>query len=273
MKGKIIVNKMRDLVIHTYVSPEETFEVTSHIIETKKALIIIDAQFFMVYAQELCTYISGIEKPVECLIISHAHPDHWFGASFFKDCPVISLKEIVNDFNCSAADVARQVQAVHKEKVVAFLPVISPSLSTGNHIMGGINVCLSLVAQAEGENHLLINLPDYNVLVAQDLAYNQVHLFLGDNHHNNWLNEIEKLKSLNDDVLVLAGHGEPTTLKVFSEVERYLNKAKEIIAHRTSSPKIKESLVGAFNDYKSAHLIDISNDYLFHSEHVINEKS
>jgi len=57
-------------------------------------LIVIDAQFFLPHAKAAREYINSLNKPIECLIISHSHPDHWFGSELFADTKIYALKEV-----------------------------------------------------------------------------------------------------------------------------------------------------------------------------------
>ncbi|MDQ0688374.1 glyoxylase-like metal-dependent hydrolase (beta-lactamase superfamily II) [Streptomyces achromogenes] len=49
--------------------------------------IVIDAQLNPVYADEAAAYARGLGKPLDRLIVTHAHPDHHNGAASF-DAPV-----------------------------------------------------------------------------------------------------------------------------------------------------------------------------------------
>jgi len=67
--------------IHTFYGVSN-----SHVIETPEKLIMIDAQFDFNLAKELKKYVATLNKPLERIILSHAHPDH------FKAIPILFSK-------------------------------------------------------------------------------------------------------------------------------------------------------------------------------------
>lgn len=265
-KGRFISNQIDDLKIHTYISPEESFEVTSHILETKDKLIVIDAQFFLPCANEVLQFIYDLNKPVDCVIITHAHPDHWLGVELFEQFPIISSLEVANEIDQIGEGLIKQVRNFHGELVTTKKVVPKALIKEGEQQMAGLIVDVRFVKMAEGTNHVLIKIPEYKLFVAQDLAYNKVHLFLGDNYHDNWLSEIKKLSDFKD-YLFLSGHGEPSSVEIFSEMETYIAFVQKLIKSGANSEEIIKQLCEKFSDYKSSNLIAISNDYLFNGSH------
>ncbi len=59
--------------------------VLSYIIELSSKLIIFDTQFSLLSAKEILNYAKYLNKPINRVIISHAHPDHFSGAEVFKN--------------------------------------------------------------------------------------------------------------------------------------------------------------------------------------------
>ena len=70
----------------------------SHIIETRNELHLIDAQMTFKHARQLKTYIDSLDKPLVQVILSHNHPDHWFGAEIFSaKTPIVTTANIASD--------------------------------------------------------------------------------------------------------------------------------------------------------------------------------
>jgi len=88
------VTQNKDVKVHTYMSPTAMFANTSHIIELKNELIIVDGQFFAPYALELKKLTDSLGKPVTRFYISHDHPDHFIGfGDAFPNVKVYALAE------------------------------------------------------------------------------------------------------------------------------------------------------------------------------------
>lgn len=269
MKGKIFTNQIKDIILHTYVSTEESFQVTTHILETPEALIIIDVQFLIPFAEEVKKYIISLSKKVECVLISHSHPDHWLGIEVFKEYKISALPKVSEEISSFGDSIIEQVSRVHPGNISTKAIIPKPDLLVGKNKIAGITMEIKEYCDAEGSIHMLLYLPDYEILIAQDLVYNKVHLFLGNNHLKNWIKIIKELKQYDNCNLILAGHGEPSTQEVYDEMLDYINKAKSILISNGNKDDLKKFLCFLFPDFKCEHLIDISNDYLFYGEHIL----
>src|SRR5690606_3891424 len=97
--GQVITKDYRGVTIHTYKSPKEGLYVTSQIGETDDGLVVFDAVFHTRHAEDLADYIAGLGKPVNRIVLSHIHPDHWSGLSVlhqrFPQAPIYALPEII----------------------------------------------------------------------------------------------------------------------------------------------------------------------------------
>jgi glyoxylase-like metal-dependent hydrolase (beta-lactamase superfamily II) len=43
------------------------------------AVVIFDGQLLLLYADDVASYMQTLGKPVDRIILSHAHTDHWSG--------------------------------------------------------------------------------------------------------------------------------------------------------------------------------------------------
>lgn len=266
-KGCIYVQKLENIVIHTYVSPEETFMVSSHIIETLQSLVIIDAQFMLEYAAEVKHYAQKLNKMVEMVIVTHAHPDHFLGLEVFSEYPLASVREVIDDIDESADAYISACQKFHANRTATQKIVPSICLSTGMQAIAGICLDLELMLDAEAGRQLLIKLPEQKVLIAQDLVYNKVHPFFAEQEIENWIAILLALQKGIYYPVVLCGHGEPCGAEVFAEMIRYLVYTQEIVPNAEDAAELKSLLMQKHPDYRATHLIDIAASYLMHGEH------
>src|SRR5512135_657361 len=84
-------------------SDENGFEVASTIIMGKKDAILVDAQWTLSNAYRVITEILDTGKNLTTIYLSHAHPDHYFGAGViaqaFPKAKVVAIPseaEIIN---------------------------------------------------------------------------------------------------------------------------------------------------------------------------------
>jgi len=89
-----IHKKFSNFSIHSYTAPEKGYHVNSHIIETKNNLVIIDTQFLVKSAEEVFQFAKSLNKKIARVIVTHAHPDHWFGNSIFANCDIYRKRAV-----------------------------------------------------------------------------------------------------------------------------------------------------------------------------------
>jgi len=207
----IHIKDFQGVKIHSFVAPYEYAANATHIIETANELVIVDGQFITPLAQAFRGYVDSLKKPINRIFISHGHPDHYFGfASAFADQKGYSLEAV----NKIIAEWGPQMITNQKPTFGDMIPdqVLVPQhiVKAGtSEIIDGLNYEFEAVEGAENEIQLLIKLPEIGVVIAQDLVYSGVHLWLGMGWFDIWMNELQKVADLEGYNYILPGHGLP----------------------------------------------------------------
>jgi len=262
-KGTITLHRHPSAVIHTYVSPETGGLVTSHIIETDSGCIVVDVQFVRECTKELLEYCQSLGKPINRIIISHAHPDHWFGLESFRDIPTYALPS-----TRSAIAETGTVVIADKKKIFADAITDSVTIPTDSIVPGKYNICgldfeFEELTAAEDAHQLLIRIPSLNTLICQDIIYNDVHPYLGNTTIDGWLDAIVHLTTLKNYDTILCGHGQPAGFDVLEKTRTYLKTAKNELRAAEFPEQFKNSLIDAFPENRGSFLLDISLPMLF----------
>ena len=254
--------------VHTLVAPGDMFANTSHIIELPTQLIIVDGQFFAQYAQELKTYADGLGKPVTRFYISHDHPDHFIGfGDAFPDVKVYALKETKESIEKSEQNTLKERQVKMGPMIASKLNLPKFEVKPGKEVIDGITFIFEQSSHNEAENSLVIKLPQLGVYIAQDIVYNNVHLFITGNT-DGWKVALNKIKTEKGYTTILGGHGKPTDNSIIDKDLAYLGKVDEILKAAKTPDEYKTKLLAAFPEYSAPMLIDIYSPILF----KINQK-
>ena len=259
----ITSNKFDKVSIHTYTAPEDGDSVNTHIIETDAHLIIIDTQMLLPYANEVKVFVDKLNKPIEKVIISHSHPDHWFGTSVFKCEKVYAIKEVLSELQETSSDTIERSRSALGDLVPNNDSAIIPNLilEEGDFEVDNITFRVSKVADTESSYITTIELVEQNIIITQDIAYNDVHLFIAQQEFENWKNVLTSLNSRNWN-LVLPGHGLPTNNEVFTRMINYLNLAQETLDKVDTFSQYKNTIMTNFPEYKGEILIDLNEQFL-----------
>ncbi|NEA98083.1 MBL fold metallo-hydrolase [Streptomyces sp. SID13726] len=255
MNGTVTVLDRGAVRVHSYMSPADTFHATTQLIETPARIVAIDAQLLPAYADEAVAYAQGLGKPLDRLVVTHAHPDHYNGAARFG-VPVHALARVREQI------VARGDSDLPTGQVIP-VSEFTPSVAVipGTEVIDGVPFVFEAVSGGEAADELLIKLPEQGVLIAQDLVYNDVHLYLGNNDITGWQRAVDTLAGESGYDTILPGHGLPTGPQVYEDVRRYLTDARELLGD--DGEAYKAAIVDRYPSYAGPFIIDIANRSLF----------
>lgn len=269
--GQFNVMRQDGLSIHTYQCPEDSEMVNAHILETPNKVILIDTQQFLPYAQELRLYVNHLNKPIDRVIITHSHPDHWMGAVCFEDLPIYALEETRDEIAAIGDYLLEFKRKISGDVVPDHKVIPTHTLNEGDLNIDGLYLRFSKVLDTEMAFMLCIELPDQKILLAQDLVYNHVYPCVGEKNaaglylFDGWINQLQLLKKKNYS-LILPGHGEPCGPNIFDEMIGYIQTAKSLFESDVDDKTFKQTLMEKYPDYRVEELLDISNLYLYHRD-------
>jgi len=264
MQGTITITPGAITTVHTYTAPNDGAFVTTHVIELADELVVVDAQYVLPFAREAADYARTLNKPITRLYVSHNHPDHFFGAAEFgSGVAVYALAEIKKSIEAEGdqqiADGRSQLGDLVPEQATKPQHVVEP----GVEIIGGARFEFRRLENTESSSALTIALPDEEILLAQDLLFNNIHLWFAERHFDGWAAAVEQYRQLPYRHL-LPGHGRPGGRELYDRVLEYLAFAEPALKNAHSGEQLKQALVAHFPEYEGVLLIDLQNSlYLF----------
>ena len=261
MLGEITLTRSGEVCVHTYTAPEAGWCVNSHVVETETALIVVDAQYMLRYAHEVTAYAAGLGKPIRRLYLSHFHPDHILGASAFS-CPIYTLETVATKIAAVGDRVASEEREKHGDLIAAQSEqpdhIVAPSVET----IDGARFEFLHLEHAETSDALMVGLPDSGILITQDLLYNGVHVFVGEQAFDSWAAALQRTQALDYDTL-LPGHGSAGGPELYGAMLQYLETAHDTYEMSNSGAELKTRMIAAFPNYRGQVLLDHQMRFLF----------
>jgi glyoxylase-like metal-dependent hydrolase (beta-lactamase superfamily II) len=261
MHGTINTTTDGVLRIHTYTAPDDGWGVNSHIIELATQTIVIDAQYTPVYGREVVDCANALGNPISRLYVTHYHPDHLLGAAEFK-VPIHALAEVKNKIDAVGDRVACEEHEKFPETIPTRAEKPSLIVEPGSETIDGVTFEFLQLQHAETENALMISFRAHGILIAQDLIYHGVHVFLGEQAFDTWLEQLAHYQSLSYRK-ILPGHGTPGGPELYDQMRSYLTTARENLAASRDPADFKARMISAFPDFGGHALLDHQMRFLF----------
>jgi glyoxylase-like metal-dependent hydrolase (beta-lactamase superfamily II) len=203
MQGTVTMTRAGAVTVHTYTAPEHGWRTNSHLIELPTQLIAFDTQLTLDYAAEVLAVAERIGKPITRLYISHAHPDHFVGTGTFaaETYSLASQRDLINSSSNGRIEHRRCFTQDDGSEQSTAACTIDHAVEPGTEIIDGVMFEFLAQFDAEATEQLAIGLPEQRILLAQDVVYHDVHLYIG----GHTFDGLHNLAGLAYD-MVLAGH-------------------------------------------------------------------
>lgn len=260
MQGTVRVHMHSDVRLHTYTSPENGLLTNTVIVEGPKKLIIFDGQFFLPYAREAVFYAKSLKKPVERIVLSHIHLDHWSGLSVlsaqFPNAPIYAPRGVADYLRAYGQRILDARRSAFGDRIPVRPTIPTHLLSEGTEEIDGVPFEFLRFVDAESALQLVAIMPDQRSLLAFDLVF-------APNEHVFTVTPLDGLKALLTYNFVYSGHGEPTDRSALDATIAYLQKGKATRAVSKGPDDYANRMKAAFPQRQHPGWIDISASLLY----------
>jgi hypothetical protein len=266
--GAILVSQFGPVKIHSYLSPLDGFHVNTQMIEGPKAVVIFDGQLLLPYADEVASYVRTLGKPVDRIILSHAHTDHWSGLQVlterFPDARMFALDGIADQLHARGQARLDSFRPIYGDRIATKVTVPTEIIAEGVQRIDGITYDFKRFVNAESDLQLAALLPEQKVLMAFDLVFSpNEHAFTVVDHFDHWMIVLEQLKALQGYDTITIGHDTPVHRSAIESTITYVKRAREIHAVSADAKTYSDSLKAAFPDRQLASMVDFSAKLLY----------
>jgi len=195
----------------------QNFISNAGVVVAPEGVVVIDALGSPALAKRLVAEIRKItDKPIEYVIVTHYHADHVYGLQVFKDlgAKVIAQEQgklyLTSETAKLRLEVSREELAPWVNDDTRLQAADIWVLNDEQLMLSGWQFDLLKVGPAHTADDISVFVPEENVLFAGDLMFQGRIPFVGNADSAGWIASLERLMTLEPDVVV-PGHGPYST--------------------------------------------------------------
>lgn len=221
------------LTIEQFTAPPQAASVNSYLIQSEKELVVVDGQLVVPVAQMLVEKIKATGKTPKAFILTHVHPDHFFGFTVLQEAfpgvPLYSTAGVKADFDATAQPTLNYMKGMMGDKVPATVATLQ-ALPNNTLELGGQEILLEELKGGEHSVSALVHVKSLKAVIAGDHLYNNAHMWMAECGAKEWIAHLEKLKT-QKDVTFYPGHGAGSASKEMIQWNiDYLKKFETVMA-------------------------------------------
>jgi len=203
-----------DLTVHTHACGEGGIFVNAFVLETRASLVAVDATLTESESKAFAAEVGALGKPLEAVLITHAHPDHVAGITNLAAGrrPRIIATEACRDLMRALEEPKRKqwTPVFGDEWVQRWTHPDTVARSGDRFTFDGLTVSvLDLGAGGDADSNAvwLVEGPVATAFLG-DLVFNGPHSYIADGHLLAWLANLTRLEELCRSMeVVFPGHG------------------------------------------------------------------
>lgn len=234
--------------------------------------VLTDPGLTIDQAQVLGDWVAGKGKKLTDILITHGHGDHWFNAGILAErfgARIVATEDTIAEMhnNVSARPFVWDVvyPGIPEETPVTAVAVPDNRLELEGHQLRFVPV-----GHTDTESTSLIHVPDLDLVVAGDVAYNGAHMFVGESFAvgglDTWRQALDVLEGLGAKHIV-AGHQnkvrDDDAARIVAESREYLDYADELLQTAGSPLEFFNSMIERYPDYLGRTVLWVGANILY----------
>jgi glyoxylase-like metal-dependent hydrolase (beta-lactamase superfamily II) len=233
--------------------------ITSTLIQGTHDAVLIDPPLTTTQAADVGDWIQATGRRLRQIYITHGHGDHWFGAiPLLERFPGVAVRATEGTKKHMVTQNTAEFRADFWDRVFpGQLPAGEVDVDVVDERgfeLEGVRLVPVEVGHTDTDATTMLHVPQSELLVAGDVVYNGVHLYLtesgGVTGIDEWLAALDVAEALRP-VAVVAGHKNPQTDDNPSQIQatrRYLTDARRLLESSTRAQEFYKRMLALHPD-------------------------
>jgi glyoxylase-like metal-dependent hydrolase (beta-lactamase superfamily II) len=244
--------------IHRFPLEHEGAFVNAYLVETASGVVGVDGLLQVSAAKELRAGLDGLGKPLLAVLVTHSHPDHYAGLGEIvagHDVPIYAVQGVIDTITADDALKDQIVGPFFGEEWPANRVFPNTAIADGESVSFD-DATFTVVDLGPGESphdSLWVLGKDDKIVFLGDQIYDHKHCYLADGFHEEWLRNIETLRTrFPEDAVFHVGHGGPVGPEMWDWQREYIERFVEAVsgADWSKPDEAKVAVVGRMKAYE-----------------------
>ncbi len=258
------------LIIEEFGAADSSaFYVTSTLIEGPTEVMVWDAQYFASDARRLADRVAATGKHLKAIVISHPDHDHYMGASVlierFPGTPVYMTPAALAEFTKSGAGMLQYEKRTHTTEAADSL--VTPRTLPSDHLTvdgQSVDVIPDLTGDVITPTNSILWIPSLNTVLAGDVVFNGIHVWLGSSDaasRARWHESLKRIAALHPTAVV-AGHKRdihaPDSPDLLAFMDHYLDDFDAAVKAGPDATAVVATMTSKYPDLADRMLLQYS---------------
>lgn len=249
--------------------------VTGSLIIGVSGVVVVDAGFTVDQGSAIADKVASTGLPLRCILITHEHPDHYFGAASllarWPDVPLMAAPEVVPQIRATCEAKLAQWRPSLGNRLPREPPVPRP-LEERLVLLDGQRIEVLSLGQGDCANNTAVHVPSARTVIAGDFAYSGTHVWLVETDRESrraWRDNIDRLMRIGA-ATVVAGHiapGASTGPDVLAETRAYIDAFDSALEASGDAPELVARMTEQYPQRLLPLVLEMSAQAAFGSGH------
>ena len=230
--------------------------IASTLIYGTRDAVLVDALITIEQADALVDWVAASGKNLTTIDVTHGHGDHFFGIGAllerFPHARAVATPDVVKRMRQQASPAfVGNFWSVWFPGQIPDRLVIAEELKRHVIDLEGHDLVVVEVGHPDTDSTTCLHVPSVGLVVAGDVAYNDVHLYLAESHahtRREWIAALDTIESLNPRA-VIAGHQRPgndDSPKILEETRQYIRELDRIAETTTTARALYDTMLARY---------------------------
>jgi glyoxylase-like metal-dependent hydrolase (beta-lactamase superfamily II) len=244
--------------IHRFPVKHEGAFVNAYLVETASGVVAVDGLLQVSAGREMRAGIQRLGKPLLAALLTHSHPDHYAALGEVvagDDVPIYAPQGVIDTITADDAVKDQIVGPLFGEDWPTDRLFPNTAIADGESVSFD-EVKLTVIdlgpSESPHDSPWILG-DDAKTVFLGDQIYDHKHCFLGDGFYEEWLANIETLRTrFPKDAVLHVGHGGPAGPEMWDWQREYIERFVEAVsgADWSNPDQAKAAVVGRMKAYE-----------------------